>query len=292
VYEYDRSLFLDTANSKYFRFYWTIDELNGILHAAMVCQQTDPGWCGVGWSLLGSMIGSDAVIGSVFPGNSVIIQDYFLAQQTPPGNGTCPNGVCPDTTNNGTCINDVYNTTGRRVGQYMVLEFSRPVSTSDPVTCDLDIPISDNTQYILCAFGTGYAPNDINRHTDRLANASFDWQPPYTTTSFLTTAGMTTGGLTTGVPPAVPTTGVQVTTGVVPATTGGVQTTGLDLTTADSGTTAEASSGTGQKIFGLAIWIFAIIVAGIALVIILIIVGLAVGISKRKKKKEYFGGFY
>lgn len=38
-----------------------------------------------GWSELGAMEGSDAIIGSVFPNGTVAIYDYMLNSKAPPG---------------------------------------------------------------------------------------------------------------------------------------------------------------------------------------------------------------
>jgi hypothetical protein len=288
TYEYDAILF-PQQQGKFFQLYWTINEQTSTFQGAIVCQQVSPGWCGIGWSEFGSMIGSDAVLGSIEDDNvTATIMDFDLRAQTPPGNGTCPNAVCADSA---PCADDVSNTSGRREGEYMVLEFDRPIAASD--ACDKPVPINVTDQFVIYGWGAGLVPIGVLRHSDR-GFAQFDWQPPYDTTGALTTGGLTTSAVTSGeVTSAAIVTTSPGTTGVAPPATTGVAvgTTGVaDGTTGDN---VGGESSEGGRLFGLLLWQGILIIVGAALILIVIIIVIVVAVRKKKGgKKEYFGGFY
>lgn len=70
------------------------------------------------------------------------------------------------------CTNNAANVTGFRDGEYIVLEFTRPLIASD--TCDR--PVS-NTLYVLVAWGNGHVPNTIQEHLSRFicSPGVIDW---------------------------------------------------------------------------------------------------------------------
>jgi len=207
----------------FFKLYWSYNASANQIDMAISCQVSDPGYCGIGLSQNGSMIygnGTDAIIVSP-DGNGSYALDFFMTAQYEPGNGSCPLGVCADTDTVG-CSNNVFNVSGQRVGSYILVQFSRPISASD--ACDSAIDVTGMSNYTLIwAWGNGTLPASILTHliTDRgtYAGPRFPWN--------LGSTSGTTGRLTTGI---ASTTGVASTTGAASTTTTSMSsTTGGDV---------------------------------------------------------------
>jgi len=268
---------------------------------AIVCTTVSGGYCGIGWSDVGSMVGSDAVIGSVSP--TPAIEDYILHQQTPPIAGSCPNAVCPESLPvfAGNCSNNVQNVSGSAINGYIVLEFSRPINASD--SCDKDV--KDGA--IIWSAGSGAVPVGIIQHSfrDFIAyvpgdpnNPGFVWfrtlPPPTTSVATTSIPGVdtndspTTAQGTTGQATTAQATTAQATT--AQATTGQSTTGGIVVNTTQTNNVVNASS-SGK--YGLSLWaVILIIVIVICAVCICVSLAAACIMKHRKRANQHKGNFY
>jgi len=140
---------------QYYQLYYTI--ASGTLSVGIVALNPD-GWVAIGWSYDGYMATttstpSDAVILYVDTAGNILASDSILYGRYPGTNTTCPGnnptGVCPDTSRPG-CSNNAVAISGSRTGNYMTVEFTRPIAQSD--SCDMPITVN-HTQFIIYALG-------------------------------------------------------------------------------------------------------------------------------------------
>jgi hypothetical protein len=242
----------------FYGVYYSIRQTS--IDIGIVCDvtgQTPFGWCGFGISLSGLMIGnnqeqSDAIVGYVDDLNNFFIGDFVIRGRNPPINCAGGPSVCIDSFHNN-CSDNVVPRSGSRQGNFLIMEFTRPVGAAD--SCDVAINFQSN--FIIYVIGNtleglNFPDNIINHDIRGPQNALLTFVPPGTTglgagstTGAITSGSPTTGAITsgadvtTGVPPAV-------TTGVAPpVTTGAVVTTGAAppvTTAAEETTTTEESS--------------------------------------------------
>jgi len=176
---YAQSYLISSNTSFYYKLYWQPEGDGVNMRFAIVC--TLGGWCGVGWSSTGEMVGSDAIIGSI-GSQGLVVRDFILNAQETPSN--CPSAVCPDDHPNITgCQNNAMNISGFNVANYMVLEFIRPLKASDP--CDKDIPQMGT---LIFSIGPGEVPTTMEQHYFR-GNISFNWYPQIDAAVNTTTSG-------------------------------------------------------------------------------------------------------
>jgi len=245
------------TSTLFYGLYYSI-RLNSI-DIGVVCDvstESPIGWCGFGISLSGMMFGangeiSDAVIGYVDDNGVFSIGDFVIKGRNPPFSCQFTPSVCLDTFGGSNCTNNVVSRSGRRQGNYLIMEFTRPLAASD--SCDVAINFSSN--FIIYVIGnaadTGTFPDTIISHDQRaFANTALTFIPPATTGS----GGVTTGAVvTSGVAMTTRalTSGVDATTGVVPAVTTGALplTTGAQplTTAAPVVTSADATTGAGEE---------------------------------------------
>jgi len=206
-------------------------------------------------------------VGSVLSNGTVSIEDFILNATIPSSNGTCPMGVCPESTLAEPCVNNVYNTTGQYVNGWTVLEFKRPINASD--ACDRDV--ADGA--IIWAIGPGTAPYGLQMHSFRdntniTTGTPFVWFRPLATTS----------------PPVV-------------GTTVAGQSTAPGSTNANSVPQTDApvnqNSNPIPYNYGLPLYATILIIVGIFIVLV-IILALIIGliIRHRKRKNSDQGNFY
>jgi len=189
TYQNTQTLTSSTYNgtNAYFELHWTISATTNLISIGMIC--LTPGWCAIGFSETGSMVRSDAAIGSVAIDGTTTVLDFSLNAEVAPANGTaCPSAVCPDSDVG--CVNNVGNVLGSRNGNYIALEFTRPLISCD--SCDRAIEYSNNNESIIWAFGDGEVPLGIQRESLHFVSNFFNWNsttitgaPPNVTALFV-----------------------------------------------------------------------------------------------------------
>jgi len=167
---------------QYYHLYYTFQPPT--ISIGLVAYSID-GWLGFGWSPSGYMqqtgSPSDAVLAYVDPIGNSFITDFTLIGRTAPDPvgcmGTSP-GVCPDTSVP-TCADNIVLKRMSRVGNYLQVEFSRPVIASD--SCDVAIlPSGSPNQFVIYALGPTINsmawPFSIQYHTYHTnVTQAFNW---------------------------------------------------------------------------------------------------------------------
>jgi len=197
-YDYDFSNNLTTGYHpaplpQYYHMYYTFQPPT--ISIGIVAYSID-GWLGFGWSPSGFMqqpgAPSDAVLAYVDPIGNAFITDFTLMGRTAPDpvgcKGTSP-GVCPDTSI-ATCADNINLKLLQRVGNYLQVEFSRPVIASD--ACDVAIlPSGSPNQFVIYSLGPTINsmpwPFSVQYHTYHTnVTQAFNWiqnpAPPAGTT--------------------------------------------------------------------------------------------------------------
>jgi len=205
-------------------------------------------YCAIGINTAYAMYpGADSIIGSLGIDNQTPqVYDFVLNNNVEPANASCPNSVCQDSNPAmGTCRDNVMNAKASRNGEYLLVEFDRPLLASD--SCDKNVTLDEQSDYFLWAMGFGIAPS-VHIHVAAAIVPYFYWNAPIPTTGAVTTRSLTTGvtsgitsGITSGVTSGI-TSGVTsqaVTSGVTSAVTSQEVTSEAIVT---SGITSEAST--------------------------------------------------
>jgi len=210
--------------ASYYVLYYTV--AGSSIHLGIVADTGYPtGWAAFGISTdTGAMVGSDAVIGWNDAQGVALAEDFTLKNTFPP-NTPCV-GVCPDSSQSG-CSNQVTAVSGRRDGNYLVVEYTRPLAASD--TCDNAIVLDQPTNVVYsvgAVAGSATWPYNPRQHILRTDTVGVDLLNVITFTASVATTGAqpteatTTGGASGTTGSVTGTTGAHVTTGVTPATTG------------------------------------------------------------------------
>jgi len=190
---------LGTPVSNYYVIYYSVRSPN--IEFGIVCESTY--WCGFGISFDGNMFfsngsgtyPSDVVLGYIDSTGNGVANDFDIMGRFTPANCATIPSVCTDVaTTSLTCTDNLSGVSGYRNGSYVVLEYTRPLTKSDP--CDLEIfPGVGN--YIIYSLGTGNGvwPTSINKHIARAkggVNVDFViFQSPLTTGIATTQAAAT-----------------------------------------------------------------------------------------------------
>jgi len=235
--------------TNYFAIYYSVRFPD--IFFGVVCD-SGLGWCGLGASYSGIMVGqnqsipfqSDVMIGAVTSGGVLQIGDFVIRGRNSPSLCSSFPGVCLDTGSG--CTNNVVAINGSIASNfYTVIEYKRPLAASD--SCDVPIiPNADN--FFIYAIGDSVGasfPNNVQAHSIHgPSNFIIHIQAPISTTMGVTTQGVATP--TTGT--AANTSGIRVTTGAAVGSTTGVaiaSTTGVAIA---STTGAAIASTTGSAV--------------------------------------------
>jgi len=137
---------LNTPAPSYFQLYYTVENVS--IHLGLVVDGlTSDGWVGFGFSQRGLMPGSDAAVIMV-NSTGAYIEDFILISTNTP-TIPCDRSPCPDSSQT-SCKNSFTSVSGRREGNYIVAEWTRPLAAADQ--CDLQVKV-DEPQYIVYAIG-------------------------------------------------------------------------------------------------------------------------------------------
>jgi len=324
---------IQNMSTHYLELQWNINLQANSLEAAVICRiiGSTVEYCAIGFSATGSMIGSDAVIGSLGS-----VNDFQLNQQRRPetGNTNCPSAVCVDSVLSG-CTDNVFNKTTSSTNGYLIVEFARPLNASD--SCDRSITYQGVQDHLIWSMGMGSAPSGIQQHAQRGDAGQFNWMPPFVTTSPVTSSPITSSQVTSG-QAALQTSSIEITssemtsgqdhmtTGVnqpmtssqevtsasrpltsgsspvtshAPSITSGIgmtsgMTSGSVPSNPSGGDVQSSSSGSvinGVNPTGLRNWVLALIILGGILIIAAAVVVIVIVVKKRKHARR-FGGFY
>jgi len=280
-------------SNKEFFLYWSIDVESNNADYGLVCRGvggTIMDWCAIGFSYIGNMVGSDAVIGSVSsdPDNQLIF-DYQMNAQVPPNQASCPNGVCLDSspTMPEGCRTSVRNLTSSQVGEYLILEFTKDVTNDDP--CDHNVTVDSLDTSILWAMGYGKTPFSCNQHIYYNAVYNFNWYPALTTQVF-TTQPITTQGITTN-GPNISTIGDMTTQSMTTNSLTSKALTSKPITSSPLTTNAVTPSNikSSDTLYGINKSVFILIIIGAILIILALVITVAILAKKRNFDREFKG---
>jgi len=139
----------DIPVTVFFKIYWRVDDTD--IHMAIVCNGSSitgtnvNTYCGFGFrksNATTGMLGSDSIAGTVTSANVVQLADLTLEGRGWGDPVTCAGSstsiICPDADRASPCRDDAVLVGGRREDEFLVLEFSRKLSTGD-TRCDVPI---------------------------------------------------------------------------------------------------------------------------------------------------------